>query len=651
MKNVENIVDEKDMDCVSLTQSTIIRYTCPICGEEHTKQYKNYKNSQICRKCAVRRKSSKCQEDPVLLSVQEDVGKLKNYGTLQRVKFICESCGKETIIEKRSFDGSFLCSACKHSEAYKGYNEEKINEIVSKRRRTCLDLYGNEVYVNPKKIRETCLEKYGVDCVFQSKEFIEKKKKTSLERYGKEFYVNPEKTRFTMHERYGGYTWNSDGLRGKANKTLRERYGDKLEKIVEKGKKTKHERYGDDTYNNMRQNKKTCMERYGVDSYSKTDEYRATANSKYSYCGISFDSSWELYLWIYAIDNNIPIEREPTHFSYEYMGKEHFYFPDFLYDNELVEVKGGHFFDGNEMINPYDEEMNDLYESKHQCMVANSVKILTDIAFAKDYVEKKYTSDFVKLFGNKLKFPYLNEGLSDKSDIGLIHHFHKSIYEASVYGRKSPIEAWKDKEIIRKVALNRLKYIGKCRPSDILQGMNVTKIAPKVSIFNPKLATDIINNLSTSKTIFDPFSGFSGRMIGAFNNHRNYVGRDINEVHVLESIALADYIGFECDLSVQDIMTDVHKEMDETCLFTCPPYGNKEKWNENDIDLPCDKWIDICIDKYKCKEYVFVVDNTEKYKDYVVMEIDNQSHLGSNKEYIIKLDNYELQWNNKLHNC
>lgn len=642
MRGAENIVDEKDMGCVKLTQSTIIRYTCPICGEEHTKQYKNYKNSAICRKCAVRRKISKCQEEPIMVSTQEDIEQLKDYGKFQKVRFICDTCGKETLVENRSFDGRFLCGACKRSETYEGYGEEKMNEIISKRRNTCLELYGNESYVNPEKTRNTCTEKYGVGCVFQSKEFVERKKKTSLERYGVEFYVNPEKTRDTMYKRYGGHTGNSEELRKKVNKTLRGKYGAKLEKIVEKGKKTKRERYGDETYNNMSQNKKTCMERYGVDSYLKTDEYRSVINRKYSYCGMSFDSSWELCLWIYAIDNNIPIEREPTKFIYEYMGKEHFYFPDFLYNNELVEIKGSHFFDGDKMINPYDNEMNDLYESKHQCMITNGVKILTDMAFAKEYVDKKYTSDFVKLFGNKLKFPYLNEDLSDKSDIGLIRHFHKSIYEGSVYGRKSPLEAWKDKEIIRKVALNRLKYIGKCRPSDILQGMNVTKIAPKVSVFSPKMATEIINDLTVSKTIFDPFSGFSGRMIGAFNNHRNYVGRDINETHVLESRALADYIGFECDLSVQDILTDTHKEMDNTCLFTCPPYGDKEKWNENDVALSCDEWIDTCIDKYKCREYVFVVDGTEKYNKFVVREINNQSHLGSNKEYILKMNDYEL---------
>jgi hypothetical protein len=49
----------------------------------------------------------------------------------------------------------------------------------------------------------------------------------------------------------------------------------------------------------------------------------------------------------------------------------------------------------------------------------------------------------------------------------------------------------------------------------------------------------------------------------------------------------------------------------------------------------CDDWIDICINNFKCKKYLFVVDNTEKYRDYIVDIIENKSHLNKNKEYVI----------------
>ena len=70
-------------------------------------------------------------------------------------------------------------------------------------------------------------------------------------------------------------------------------------------------------------------------------------------------------------------------------------------------------------------------------------------------------------------------------------------------------------------------------------------------------------------------------------------------------------------------------------LFTCPPYNDKENWNENIKNLSCDEWIDICLSHFNCKKYLLVVDKTEKYKDFVIEKIENNSHFNTNKEKII----------------
>lgn len=579
------------------------------------------------------------QETPIEIDVNTDISILDQYAKFQKITFTCIECGCKYTTENRCFNGVLKCKGCKLSESKKSYSEEKKKSILEKSKKTCLEKYGVEKFVNTEKTRQTCLERYGVDNLFKSPEIQEKRKQTLIEKYGDENYVNKDKTKKTMFEKYGGYTWQSDILREKCDKTLRKRYGKKLEKIVEKSRNTKKEKYGDENFNNCELHKHTCLEKYGVDSYSKTDEYSTSKIKKYTYDNMNFDSSWELYIWIYAKDHNIEIVKEPIRLTYYCDGKEHFYFPDFLYGGKLIEIKGGQFLEDGNLINPYDRNTDKIYNAKYQCIIDNNVELITDISFAKDYVDEKYTKDYVKLFLNKLDFPYLNKSLKDKSDMGLIHHFHKSIYDASVYNRISPINAWKDKNIIKKVALNRLKYIGKCRPSDILQGFNVMKIAPKVSVFNPNLASDIIKKYIDESTIFDPFSGFSGRMIGSFRNNKEYIGQDINDEHIKESIEIRDYLNYKCKLNVQDITTDIKKTFTDTCLFTCPPYEDKEKWNDNDISLTCDEWIDICIDKYKCDKYLFVVDNTSKYVDYVVETINNKSHFGENKELIILIEN------------
>ena len=296
------------------------------------------------------------------------------------------------------------------------------------------------------------------------------------------------------------------------------------------------------------------------------------------------------------------------------------------------------------MINPYDRTQDDLYEAKRQCIINHNVKIITDCSEYLDYVNNKYTADFLPLFKKDLPFPYLNEDLHDKSDMGLIHHFHKSIYEATRKGKLSPVTAWNDKNIVKKVALNRLKYVGRCKPSDILQGFNVTRIANKVSIFKPKTAEYLIEKyLSEASVVVDPFSGFSGRMLGAFNAGKKYIGWDINETHVKESNEIIKFknIGNRCSVNVQDLLSAPAADWtnsENNMLFTCPPYGDKEHWNENndEIEKTCDEWIDLCLKKHRnCNRYLFVVDKTEKYKSNIVETITNKSHFGENTESVI----------------
>ena len=90
-----------------------------------------------------------------------------------------------------------------------------------------------------------------------------------------------------------------------------------------------------------------------------------------------------------------------------------------------------------------------------------------------------------------------------------------------------------------------------------------------------------------------------------------------------------------CSMLKQHNIFEYENESYE-CLFTCPPYSNKENWNgDADVDKTCDEWIDICIEKFKCKAYLFVVDDTHKYKKFIVDTIENKSHLGTNFEKVI----------------
>ena len=81
--------------------------------------------------------------------------------------------------------------------------------------------------------------------------------------------------------------------------------------------------------------------------------------------------------------------------------EEHQYWPDFLVDGQLFELKGDQFLkeDGT-WQNPYDHSLDALYEAKHQCAITNNVKILYYKDYKKylDYIKQKYGKDYLRQF-------------------------------------------------------------------------------------------------------------------------------------------------------------------------------------------------------------------------------------------------------------
>ena len=120
----------------------------------------------------------------------------------------------------------------------------------------------------------------------------------------------------------------------------------------------------------------------------------------YIYKDIHFDSSWELYYFIYNEDNGNNISRCTTHYKYLFENITHTYTPDFIINGVEVDVKGSHFIQNDKMINPYDRSQDDLSEAKHQCMIKNNVKLILEdeINKCKDYVDSKYGQNYIDQF-------------------------------------------------------------------------------------------------------------------------------------------------------------------------------------------------------------------------------------------------------------
>ena len=135
------------------------------------------------------------------------------------------------------------------------------------------------------KARQTCLEKYGVQNVFQVQDFKDKHKQTCLERYGYEYISQiPEvqqKVQRTWLENYGvSNPMQSDQIKAKLIQTNMEKYGtyNVMQNLLvaQKAKETNLQRYGTEcaAQNQDVRNKivQTCLQKYGVSSPLQSTE-------------------------------------------------------------------------------------------------------------------------------------------------------------------------------------------------------------------------------------------------------------------------------------------------------------------------------------------------------------------------------------------
>lgn len=283
-----------------------------------------------------------------------------------------------------------------------GYNEyccrkcsANSKEVQRHSRRTFKKKYGvshqmqiPEVKIKQKESeRKFYQENFNCNCEFEKEDFIELRAQNSLKKYGV-------------------------------------RYPMQLKSVQRKRRKTVKRDYGVDSVSQIpgiqEKRLQTLNDNYGTTHVSYNYEYE----------GMRFDSSWELIVWIYCKDHNIPIEREPMKFYVDYNGSQHGYMPDFKINGKLVELKGNQFFEdrtkNSRMIHPYNrkkyskrklKELDGIIEAKHQFMIQNHIEIWNydDIKPYKEYVVQKYGKKYVASFRkNKGNMKHIEVTLNGK---------------------------------------------------------------------------------------------------------------------------------------------------------------------------------------------------------------------------------------------
>ena len=248
------------------------------------------------------------------------------------------------------------------------------------------------------RCKETCQKRYGVNAPGQVEEFKEKAKKTNLKKYGVEnVSQNSEikkKKEQTCIKHYGvPYYMQTDEYKEQVKQINLKKYGVEFylqsEDLKNKSKKFYLDNFGTEYYTQTEEfkNKAKTIEKYGVAHALK---YLYIYNNKH------FDSFPELCFYLYCIQNNIQIEREPIELTYTYNDKVYRYYPDFRVENQLIELKGEQFLtEDNKWCNPFDHSLDEQMEAKHQCALANNVKILYNADYQK-YLDWFYANNYKK---------------------------------------------------------------------------------------------------------------------------------------------------------------------------------------------------------------------------------------------------------------
>lgn len=559
----------------------------------------------------------------------------------ERMKQLSNNCaGKKKSEEHRKKIGESTAQRLSSKENHPMYGKHHTEETRNKMRESklgCVPSHVGPMSDEQKEHREqSIINKYGsMDNFYRISTDKSREKKLSL--YGDENYNNREKAKSTI----------------KKNPNF---YSDRAERTRE----TKIEKYGSlDAATKHRQ--ETLTKKYGFDSFESycvywRDHILKNRNKK--------NTSLESRFLELLLNNGIDFINQ---YTVKLGNLSHQFDFAILKDNKLdilVDLDEKYFH--GYLSDTNGKSINNYSDEYRMMLVPDGVKFITIVEgdeksgyndflsyYNENFIEyKKQVFDWCRKVG--FPFPKYSEKvlrsswnslinsdgtiLNPRARYGekLINHFHESIFYANKYGKPSPYDAWNNDKILTNCIDNRIIYRGTdLDPSRVLCGLSASMIAPKVSIFNPYVAKYIVNTyLSEFTEIFDPFSGFSGRLLGALACEKNYIGQDIDKRHIEESEALLRFIGKTAKLSTENSEKTTGEY---ECLFTCPPYGNKESWGEHSEIKTCDEWIDTCLKNYKCKKYVFIVDETSKYSNNIVGKIINKSHISQNCEYIVSI--------------
>lgn len=231
----------------------------------------------------------------------------------------------------------YSCPVCKKSRKILKTTLSRKPEYLQKCVICCREETKQETLKNfdwserTKKIKQTCLNRYGVDNPSKLEKFKDKKKKTFEKHYGdgeairekqsqslkRAFEKNKseilKKRKQTCLEKYNcdAYT-KTEEYKLRNNQAWQTKNNKDIKEIVEKRKQTKLEKYGDENYHNPEKFKQTCLKHFGVENPNQSntvkEKIKQTCLSRYNTTCFSKSEGWKSYMKDYKVNHEAKIK-------------------------------------------------------------------------------------------------------------------------------------------------------------------------------------------------------------------------------------------------------------------------------------------------------------------------------------------------------
>ena len=456
------------------------------------------------------------------------------------------------------------------------------------------------------KSRKTCLAKYGVEYYGQTVEA----RKAQSERMRANLDVFMSKSRASMLKRYGvKYSWESAALRGKAQATMRERYGSTCY--------VQSDEYKERLDSIMDKVRQTNMSRYGVPVYTQSDEYKQNVDDIQS--RIIATKRQNVVLNTSTVEKHV---KGFDDFESQYNNDSRYpYLCDF-YDKDrdlFIEVNaswthGYHWYDAENDVDTCKKWKAKTRDSEYY---ANALEV-----FTKRDVEKRETArvsnlNYVTLWdsdgmdadlwlamGMPLGKDYKHEYswlpyhyIPEEVDVSNMHLSWRSLSaivkdaQRKVFYKRelelwntNPLRSGKWGTVQAFLYANRYKYLNKL-PHELtdrmlLRAFRISGLHMGYTSFNSSLMRQVIEKYNV-KSVYDPCAGWGERMMTCGKLGVSYEGCDINSELFDGYKKLYELIdGFKPVLHNNDSANQLVTG-DADAVITCPPYKNIEVYSDN----------------------------------------------------------------------